>query len=747
MLGHIFSSPGSVWAIVIVVALGVAALAAITWAFRAVRRAPDHRPHQALLFGAPLAFTAVALGAWVTIDEWDWLLEDGSVQSDGVSAPGVELASGTELFRIGDGSTVTYRVQERLGGSRSTAEGITDLVAGDIALDRDRPSASTIGVVVVNIEAFTSDSNLRDKRIRHDYLESTAFPYATFAPTTIDGLPDEPVAPGEQVDVTLTGELTVKETTATETFTGWVELDGDELRARVSSTVSMSDYDVGPIAISGLVSTDDEVELVFDLTARRVDPASAPAEVGVFAAPETTAATVPPTTTGDMIAPEPVVAPASFATTVQPTLERHCASCHRSGGVGAATVVIETAGDAASVAADIGLVVEAGYMPPWTAGPQSVAFEHDWSLSDEQIDDIVTWIRDGGVLDVDPDTPLTPTGDLVRELDADDRLVGEPYTGSLDQRDDYRCQAYELSDADATRWVTGYTIDPDQVEIVHHAVFFHAPATARDDARALDARDEAPGWPCFGLSGLSGANQIGAWAPGQQPKDYPAGAGLRFEPGDFVVTQIHYHYDHDTPADESAMLLEFASDDDLAAAGGALRDVRFGTYLAPAEIPCSDDESGPLCDRSTVLVELAEAFGPFAARIPDGLIAACGADLEMLMADTDGVAHATCDHRVGNPGEIVGIFGHMHEFGRTFTMTLNPGTPGERILLDIPNWSFEWQFDFRPVEPIVLERTDVLRVECTWDRSLAPMPEPRYITWNEGTADEMCYSTVSTIEP
>ena len=54
--------------------------------------------------------------------------------------------------------------------------------------------------------------------------------------------------------------------------------------------------------------------------------------------------------------------------------------------------------------------------------------------------------------------------------------------------------------------------------------------------------------------------------------------------------------------------------------------------------------------------------------------------------------------------------------------------------------------DRRP-EPIVLERSDVLRVECTWDRSLAPMPEPRYITWNEGTADEMCYSTVSTIRP
>jgi len=25
------------------------------------------------------------------------------------------------------------------------------------------------------------------------------------------------------------------------------------------------------------------------------------------------------------------------------------------------------------------------------------------------------------------------------------------------------------------------------------------------------------------------------------------------------------------------------------------------------------------------------------------------------------------------------------------------------------------------------------------------MLEPRYITWNEGTEDEMCYSTVATV--
>ena len=36
---------------------------------------------------------------------------------------------------------------------------------------------------------FESGSSLRDKRIRHDFLESTHYPFATFEATEIDGIP------------------------------------------------------------------------------------------------------------------------------------------------------------------------------------------------------------------------------------------------------------------------------------------------------------------------------------------------------------------------------------------------------------------------------------------------------------------------------------------------------------------------------------------------------------------------------
>ena len=50
-------------------------------------------------------------------------------------------------------------------------------------------------------------------------------------------------------------------------------------------------------------------------------------------------------------------------------------------------------------------------------------------------------------------------------------------------------------------------------------------------------------------------------------------------------------------------------------------------------------------------------------------------------------------------------------------MTLNPGTDREKILLDIPDWDYDWQYSYRPVETIELQIGDVLRFECTWERS------------------------------
>lgn len=157
------------------------------------------------------------------------------------------------------------------------------------------------------------------------------------------------------------------------------------------------------------------------------------------------------------------------------------------------------------------------------------------------------------------------------------------------------------------------------------------------------------------------------------------------------------------------------------------------------------EEEGPLCDRDAVLDDIGEKYGVGATAIPDVLIRSCGGTVDDY-DDLDGTRFgSSCDMRARNIGTLYSVLGHMHEFGAAYRMTLNPDTPEERILLDIPSWSFEWQLYYVPTEEIRIEEGDMLRFECTWDRANLFMAEPRYITWNEGTVDEMCFSSVSVI--
>jgi hypothetical protein len=68
------------------------------------------------------------------------------------------------------------------------------------------------------------------------------------------------------------------------------------------------------------------------------------------------------------------------------------------------------------------------------------------------------------------------------------------------------------------------------------------------------------------------------------------------------------------------------------------------------------------------------------------------------------------------------------------------------VLLDIPVWNFAWQLSYSPVETLRVERGDVIRVTCTWDRGQRHETEPRWIVFAEGTEDEMCYTSL-TVRP
>ncbi len=164
------------------------------------------------------------------------------------------------------------------------------------------------------------------------------------------------------------------------TFTGPVSVDAETLRADMTGTILMSTYDIGPIHVAGLAHTDDEVRFDLSLVAGRAAGDVSPPDENVL---RTAAA-------------DPQAGEGRFAASVQPILESGCVSCHTEGGPGWSTVELDTAGKAAEIAEDIALVTAARYMPPWPASDLSPAFEHDFSLTDDEIDTIGVWADGGG---------------------------------------------------------------------------------------------------------------------------------------------------------------------------------------------------------------------------------------------------------------------------------------------------------------------------------------------------------------
>jgi hypothetical protein len=330
------------------------------------------------------------------------------------------------------------------------------------------------------------------------------------------------------------------------------------------------------------------------------------------------------------------------------------------------------------------------------------------------------------------------------------RLPGGPYqpespSGGLD---DYRCFLLDPGLSDDA-FVTGSDVLPGNPAVVHHAILFAVPPGQVAAAEAHDAATPGRGWTCFGgtelpdrsgsaTGGLDSAPWLAAWAPGGGETVFRQRTGKRLEAGGRIVLQLHYNLREGTDPDDTAVRLR------LKPGTAKLRPLETMLLVAPVELPCTPEESGPLCDRSTSLLDLGRRFGPGSGRTVAGLQLLCGGSF------TDPVAGPTqsCDRRAPDDMVVRAVAGHMHLLGRSISVVLQPGTDEEETLLDRAVWDFDNQQATPLDRPVRVDRDDTLRVTCTHDarlRSMVPEladEEPRYVTWGEGTSDEMCLGVV-----
>ncbi|MEZ5239785.1 MAG: hypothetical protein R2716_12840 [Microthrixaceae bacterium] len=230
-----------------------------------------------------------------------------------------------------------------------------------------------------------------------------------------------------------------------------------------------------------------------------------------------------------------------------------------------------------------------------------------------------------------------------------------------------------------------------------------------------------------------GTRRLDTGAPARK---YPEGFGQYLEPGTFIVNQVHYHYDHDELPDRSAIALEVMPQDEvdeLEAAGRPLRQILGRTFINPAEARAPRGVRSALADRDAVLEEISQKYGMFARFLPDAFVRGCGGTVDGYDDLNGTVFSSTCDHRSPLGHALLGAAARA-QFGAAFRMTINPDTDDEVVVIDIPEWNFDWQLQYQPPR----RSASSAATSCgspALDRSLVEMPEPRYITWSDGTVD------------
>jgi hypothetical protein len=347
-----------------------------------------------------------------------------------------------------------------------------------------------------------------------------------------------------------------------------------------------------------------------------------------------------------------------------------------------------------------------------------------------------------------PAAPLRP-GERFLELGLQKPYQAAPPEGGTDE---YRCFLVDPKLTEPT-FLMGSQFLPQNAAIVHHAILYSIGQDMIERAKTVDAQTPADGWPCFGGVGLSeqdnlgggdraGGKFVGAWAPGAKETLIGDNTGYLLQPGTQIALQIHYNLlstnGKPGPADQSSVRLRFAP------GTAAVTPLKGMLLPGPIELPCTAEESGPLCDREAAIQDLVKRTGKQARLAVDGLNYLCNAGKPPAAGNTQ-----HCDNKIRESAQLYAVAPHMHLLGRSITVELNPGTPGAQVLLEQKEYNFDDQSSQSLPQPVQLKAGDTIRVTCTHDAKLrSQLPElqvlkPRYVVWGDGTSDEMCLAILT----
>jgi polyisoprenoid-binding protein YceI len=230
---------------------------AITFAACGVLREPEEP--SAPIEAIPLA---VATATAEPVAAADSLTADQAV-AEAESAGGELL-----IYRISqEESQVRFELGEDLRGVRTAVAGVTDQVAGEVAVNLSDLTSAQVGIIQIYARGLATDNNFRNRAIHNDILRTATYEFITFTPTALGGLPAA-AAPGEDVRFTIDGDLTIRDITRPVTFdVTATTVTADRLVGTATASVNRVDFDLRIPSVPSVANVDEVVRLTIDFVA------------------------------------------------------------------------------------------------------------------------------------------------------------------------------------------------------------------------------------------------------------------------------------------------------------------------------------------------------------------------------------------------------------------------------------------------------------------------------------------------
>ena len=375
----------------------------------------------------------------------------------------------------------------------------------------------------------------------------------------------------------------------------------------------------------------------------------------------------------------------TFNADIAPIVHRECAPCHRPGEAGPFDLL--TYDDVVRRAEQIVNVTTRRYMPPWLPEPGGPAFVGARRLDADELGEIRQWVAEGLARGDERAAPAPPSFTPGWQLGEPDLVLEmqEAYALPAEGPDVFRNFVVPTGLRE-TRWVRALEFRPETPRAVHHA---NIAVDRTGRSRFNDRRDPGPGFD--GMLNTSAENPDGhflGWVPGKIPRPVPDEIAWRLEPGTDVILQLHLQPTGKPEAVRAKIGLYFA--------GGPAARTPFMIRLGPRTLDIPAGERSYAIDDAFVL--------------PVGV-------------------------------QVLSIVPHAHYLGHEMQGTAILPDGSETALLHIREWDFNWQDEYRLVEPLALPAGTTLAMRFTYDNSAAnprnPNDPPRRVVFGPRTSNEM----------